>query len=149
MSSEEVVTMSQTNNQTQKVSILVDYDSISNDPRETITKIIEKAREIGKVVKVRVYFLQDEFSQNKEVIDSILSMGVEPVVVMLAKDVKMAIDLLDDSYSEDIDVIVLSYRKEALLPALIDAKNRKQIVLVEFDDLPEGLKNIGDSFIRI
>ena len=149
MSSQEVVTMSQSSNQTPKVSILVDYDSISNDPRETITKIIEKAREIGKVVKVRVYFLQDEFSQNKEVIDSILSMGVEPVVVMLAKDVKMAIDLLDDSYSEDIDVLVLSYRKEALLPALIDAKNRKQIVLVEFDGLPEGLKNIGDSFIRI
>ena len=141
--------MSQTSNQTQKVSILVDYDSINNEPRNTITKIIEKAKEIGKIVKVRVYFLQDEFSQNKEVIDSILSIGVEPVVVMLAKDVKMAIDLLEDSYSEDIDVIVLSYKKDALLPALIDAKNRKQIILVEFDDLPEGLKNIGDSFISI
>ncbi len=141
--------MSQTSNQTQKVSILVDYDSINNEPRNTITKIIEKAKEIGKIVKVRVYFLQDEFSQNKEVIDSILSIGVEPVVVMLAKDVKMAIDLLEDSYSEDIDVIVLSYKKDALLPALIDAKNRKQIILVEFDDIPEGLKNIGDSFISI
>ncbi|MGQ4892604.1 MAG: NYN domain-containing protein [Candidatus Njordarchaeia archaeon] len=133
-----------------KISIIIDYSSIKDkDPINIVERTIRKAKEIGKVVKTKVYFLQEEFRENKDLVDEILKLGVEPVIVILAKDVKMAIDLLEDSYSDDIGVILLAYKQESLLPALIDAKNRKTLYFVDFPDLHPSLRNIGDEFIEI
>ncbi len=141
--------MSETEEQ-KKISIIIDFDSVKDsDAVSLINKITEIAKNMGKVVRTRIYFTHEEFSNNKDFIDGILNLGVEPIVVMLARDVKMAIDLLDDSYSDDIDTIIVVYKKEGLIPALIDAKNRKNVILVEFDSIPDSLKNVVDSTIKL
>ena len=130
-----------------KISIYIDFASIDNI--ELVKKIIENAKSIGKVVKTRVYFLQDEFEGHKNSVEEILSIGVEPIITMLAKDVKLAIDILDDSYDDEISIILLAYRYDSLLPALIDAKNRKTVYLIDLGGLSEALKNIADELIKV
>ncbi len=133
-----------------KISIFVEFSDIKDkEPQSIISKVIKRAKEIGKIVKTRVYFLQDEFQENREVVNTILEYGIEPVIAILAKDVKLAIDLLEDSYSNDIDVIIMVYNQDALLPALIDAKNRKAIFFVKFNDMLPSLETIADEIIEI
>jgi len=133
-----------------KLAIYIDYESIKeNFSSNLIKRILETSREFGRVIKAKIYFHQDQFSENKDSIEDVLKMGIEPVVVTLAKDVKMAIDVLDDSYSEDIDLILLVYNREALLPALIDIKNRKPVYLFKVGELPESIINISDQIIEI
>jgi len=133
-----------------KLAIYIDFDSIKeNFNEEFIKKILDSSKKIGRVVKAKIYFHQEQFSESKNSIDSIMKIGIEPVVVTLAKDVKMAIDILDDSYSDEIDLIVLVCNRDALLPALIDVKNRKPLYLIKVGDLLESIINISDQIIEI
>ena len=138
------------NNEERKLAVYIDFDSVKeNFSGDFIKKILDSTKRLGRIVKAKIYFHQDQFSESKESIDSIMKMGIEPIVVTLAKDVKMAIDVLDDSYSDDIDMITLVYNREALLPALIDIKNRKPLYLVKVGDLPESIINMSDQIIEI
>ncbi len=130
-----------------RVSILMDYDAIKD--KVIVEKILEEAKKRGKIIRSRIYITQEELNDSRQALPEFASLGLEPVITVLAKNVKFAIDLLDDAYSDNIDVIIISWKSEDLLPALIEAKTKKEIVIMFPGKAPKSFYTVADSIIEL
>ncbi len=130
-----------------KASIFINFSTVRDV--SIIEEIINKSKRYGKIVKAKIYVEQDEMANYKNSILAISKLGVEPVVIILAKNVRMAIDLLDDAYDPNIDVIILIHDSEDLIPALMHAKTMKKIVLITPKKVPKSFSTVVDEIIEI
>ncbi|MEX2690372.1 MAG: NYN domain-containing protein [Candidatus Njordarchaeum guaymaensis] len=110
---------------------------------------MEEAKKRGKIIRSRIYITQEELNDSRQALPEFASLGLEPVITVLAKNVKFAIDLLDDAYSDNIDVIIISWKSEDLLPALIEAKTKKEIVIMFPGKAPKSFYTVADSIIEL
>ena len=134
-------------NNDQKVSLFMNFGTVND--AITAEQILEKAREYGKIAKARLYVEQEEMEDAREIIAEISKLGIEPIVVILAKDVKLAIDILDDAYDESIDTIIISHNREDIIPALIYVKALKPIIIISPTPVPKSYNTITDEIIKV
>jgi len=111
--------------------------------------VLDKAKQYGKIIKARMYVEQEEMDLNREVITEISKLGIEPVITILAKNVRLAIDLLDDAYDENVDIIVIIHDREDIIPALMQAKTLKQLVLIVPTKAPKSFHTVTDEVVEI
>lgn len=130
-----------------KVSVLINFGTIKN-MTET-EAVLDKAKQYGKIIKARMYVEQEEMDLNREVITEISKLGIEPVITILAKNVRLAIDLLDDAYDENVDIIVIIHDREDIIPALMQAKTLKQLVLIVPTKAPKSFHTVTDEVVEI
>jgi len=110
---------------------------------------LKKVKEFGKIVKARFYLEQGEMENYRDTITEISKLGLEPIVTILAKDVRLAIDMLDDAYDPNIDIIALVHDKEDIIPALLHVKTLKRIILVAPTRVPKGFYTVVEEVIEI
>lgn len=130
-----------------KVSVLINFGTIKN--MTEAEAVLDKAKQYGKIIKARMYVEQEEMDLNREVITEISKLGIEPVITILAKNVRLAIDLLDDAYDENVDIIVIIHDKEDIIPALMQAKTLKQLVLIVPTKAPKSFRTVTDEVVEI
>lgn len=130
-----------------KVSVLINFGTIKNTTEAEA--VLDKAKQYGKIIKARMYVEQEEMDLNREVITEISKLGIEPVITILAKNVRLAIDLLDDAYDENVDIIAIIHDKEDIIPALMQAKTLKQLVLIVPTKAPKSFRTVTDEVVEI
>jgi len=130
-----------------KVSVLINFGTIKNTTEAEV--VLDKAKQYGKIIKARMYVEQEEMDLNREVITEISKLGIEPVITILAKNVRLAIDLLDDAYDENVDIIVIIHDREDIIPALMQAKTLKQLVLIVPTKAPKSFHTVTDEVVEI
>jgi len=130
-----------------KVSVFINFSTVKDV--SIIEDIINKSKNYGKIVKAKIYVEQDEMENYKDSILAISKLGIEPIVIILAKNVRMAIDLLDDAYDSNIDIIILVHDNEDLIPALMHAKTMKKLVLIAPKKVPKTFSTVVDEIIEI
>jgi len=130
-----------------KVSVLINFGTIKN--MTEAEAVLDKAKQYGKIIKARMYVEQEEMDLNREVITEISKLGIEPVITILAKNVRLAIDLLDDAYDENVDIIVIIHDREDIIPALMQAKTLKQLVLIVPTKPPKSFRTVTDEVVEI
>ncbi|MHA1617618.1 MAG: NYN domain-containing protein [Candidatus Njordarchaeales archaeon] len=129
------------------VSVLIDFDLVHDVL--TARMVLEKASKFGKIIKARVYVEQSEINAHREGLFEMSKLGIEPVVTMLAKDVRFAIDLLDDAYNDKITHIIVVHNKESILPALMYAKTLKKIIVISPERVPKSYEAVVEEIITI
>jgi len=134
-------------NSKKKVALFINYGTVKTI--ESLKKVIETARSYGKIIDAKMYFDQNEIEVNKPLAIEASKMGIEPVVAMLAKDVKMAIDFLDSSYRDLIDVVMIVHHEENMIPALKHANSLKRVILLVPLKYSKLFENVVDEIIEI
>lgn len=85
----------------------------------------------------------------RDTITDISKLGIEPIVTVLAKDVRLAIDMLEDAYDPLIDIIILSHDKENIIPALLHIKSLKRLVIISPAKVPKSYHTITEEVIEV
>ncbi len=135
------------NEDKEKLSLFINFGTVKD---VAITEeILKKVKEFGKIVKARFYLEQGEMENYRDTITEISKLGLEPIVTILAKDVRLAIDMLDDAYDPNIDTIALVHDKEDIIPALLHVKTLKRIILVAPTRVPKGFYTVVEEVIEI
>jgi len=135
------------NEDKEKLSLFINFGTVKD---VAITEeILKKVKEFGKIVKARFYLEQGEMENYRDTITEISKLGLEPIVTILAKDVRLAIDMLDDAYDPNIDIIALVHDKEDIIPALLHVKTLKRIILVAPTRVPKGFYTVVEEVIEI
>lgn len=130
-----------------KVSVFINFSTVKDV--SIIEEIINKSRNYGKIVKAKLYVEQDEMENYRDSILAISKLGVEPIVIILAKNVRMAIDLLDDAYDSNINAIILIHDNEDIIPALMHAKTMKRLILITPKKVSKTFFTVIDEIIEI
>ncbi len=134
-------------NSKRKVALFINYGTIKTI--ESLKKVLEIAKSYGKIIDAKMYFDQNEMEVNKPLAIEASKMGIEPIVAMLAKDVKMAIDFLDSAYRDSIDVVIIVHHQESMIPALKHANSLKRVILLVPLKHSKLFENVVDEIMEI
>ncbi|MHA1590746.1 MAG: NYN domain-containing protein [Candidatus Njordarchaeales archaeon] len=129
------------------LTVLMDFDIVHDVL--TAKMILDKAANYGKIIKARIYLEQSDIDEHRESVREISKLGIEPVVTTLAKDVRFAIDLLEDAYNEKITYIVIAHNRESILPALLYAKTLKKIIVISPIKVPKSFEAVAEEIITV
>ena len=131
----------------QKIALFINFETARDLP--TIEEIITRAKEFGKIISAKIYLEQEEMDNYRDMLTEISKLGIEPIVTVLAKDVRLVIDMLDAAYDPVIDAIVVSHNKESILPALLHAKSLKRLIIIAPGRIPKSFKTVTENVIEL
>jgi len=134
-------------NDFEKVSLFINFRTVKDII--SAEEVLKKAKEYGKITKARIYLEQEDMEVYRDTITDISKLGIEPIVTVLAKDVRLAIDMLEDAYDPLIDIIILSHDKENIIPALLHIKSLKRLVIISPAKVPKSYHTITEEVIEV
>ncbi len=113
-----------------------------------LKEVRERAKKYGRLVYGKVFL--NQFASEK-LIEAVSSQGFEPLIALGVEkdqdiDVYMAAEIMEASYSRDIDVIVMVSRDTDFLPIIQKAKKKGKTTVVMGSEpgFSIALKNAAD-----
>ncbi|MBI4177609.1 MAG: NYN domain-containing protein [Candidatus Aenigmarchaeota archaeon] len=113
-----------------------------------LAEVRERAKKYGRIIYGKVFL--NQFASEK-LIEAVSSQGFEPLIALGVEkdqdiDVYMAAEIMEASYSSNIDVIVMVSRDTDFLPIIQKAKKRGKTTVVMGSDpgFSIALKNAAD-----
>ncbi len=120
--------------QQKNVAIFIDGPNmIRKEFNIDLKEVRERSKKYGRIVFGKVFL--NQFASEK-LIEAVSSQGFEPLIALGVEkdqdiDVYMAAEIMEASYSKDIDVIVMVSRDTDFLPIIQKAKKKgKQTVVM-------------------
>lgn len=113
-----------------------------------LAEVRERAKKYGRIIYGKVFL--NQFASEK-LIEAVSSQGFEPLIALGVEkdqdiDVYMAAEIMEASYSKNIDVIVMVSRDTDFLPIIQKAKKKGKTTVVMGSDpgFSIALKNAAD-----
>ncbi|MBI2084896.1 MAG: NYN domain-containing protein [Candidatus Aenigmarchaeota archaeon] len=113
-----------------------------------LKEVRERAKKYGRLIYGKVFL--NQFASEK-LIEAVSSQGFEPLIALGVEkdqdiDVYMAAEIMEASYSRDIDVIVMVSRDTDFLPIIQKAKKKgkETVVMGSEPGFSIALKNAAD-----
>ncbi|MBI4168001.1 MAG: TIGR00288 family NYN domain-containing protein [Candidatus Aenigmarchaeota archaeon] len=113
-----------------------------------LKEVRERAKKYGRIIFGKVFL--NQFASEK-LIEAVSSQGFEPLIALGVEkdqdiDVYMAAEIMEASYSRDIDVIVMVSRDTDFLPIIQKAKKKgkETVVMGSEPGFSIALKNAAD-----
>ena len=127
------------------VSVLIDFSLVHDVP--TAKSVLEKATMYGKVLRARIYLEQSEMDAYRDTVSEISKLGIEPIVTPIARDVRFALDLMEDAYDKRLSYIIVTHNRESIIPALLYAKTLKRIIVISPMKVPKSFESVAEEII--
>lgn len=125
-----------------KVALLMDYEVVSSPER--LEQAISFAKSLGKLTTARLYLSERELPRAKDVLNKASRLGVDTVVELVAKHVRLAIELVELAYQGSEKVLVVA-ATDKLVPALSEARAKKRVILITWEEPTPELRSAVDE----
>ncbi|MHA1865065.1 MAG: NYN domain-containing protein [Candidatus Heimdallarchaeaceae archaeon] len=132
---------------TKKISCFFEGTILHDLTNKQIAEMINKIKSIGSIRSAKIFFdikLQSE--QHKKFIQ----LGLKPIIVPSDVDLYMALDILDTLYFSDKDIIVVAVKDTQLLPVIIAARDKIEIMVITNNrNVAENFSNYSDYLLTL
>ncbi len=128
----------------EKIALLIDLDTVRD--LQTIIKMYEIANSRGEIVYSCVYAEEKDLTLISTISGEIEKKGAEIKVTVGPSEITMALDIVEFSYGNKIDVIITCTRKNTLIPAFVETRRLgKKLIIMAPISAPASLEEVADE----